>query len=207
MSLLNTAVGLFTIANPIGNLPIYLSFATGRRGEDLALARACALTVATTLLLACWLGPELLGFFGIRLGAFQAAGGLILLLIGLAMLRSQTSRMHHDSESEDRDQDSASRGIVPLGIPLMAGPGTMTLVIASPSATSLPGRLGLSGVVLVVSVLIYLVLAFGDRIGAHLSSSVLQVITKVMGLLLTAIAMEMLFSGLARTFPVLASSR
>ena len=89
----------------------------------------------------------------------------------------------------------------------MAGPGTMTLVIASPSATSLPGRLGLSGVVLVVSVLIYLVLAFGDRIGAHLSSSVLQVITKVMGLLLTAIAMEMLFSGLARTFPVLASSR
>lgn len=206
MSLLNTAVGLVTIANPIGNLPIYLSFTSGRRSEDLALARACALTVATTLLLACWLGPQLLGFFGIRLGAFQAAGGLIVLLIGLAMLRSQASRMHHDYESADRDQGSATRGIVPLGIPLMAGPGTMTLVIASPSASSLSGRLGLSGVVLVVSLLIYLVLAFGDRIGARLSSSVLQVITKVMGLVLTAIAMEMLFSGLARTFPVLATS-
>lgn len=172
MSLLNTGVGLVTIANPIGNLPIYLSFASGRRSEDLALARACALTVATTLLLACWLGPELLGFFGIRLGAFKAAGGLILLLIGLA-----------------------------------AGPGTMTLVIASSSASTVSDRLGLSGVVLVVSLLIYLVLVFGDRIGARLSSSVLQVITKVMGLLPTAIAMEMLFSGLARTIPVLASSR
>lgn len=134
MSIAATSVGLLLVANPVGNLPIYLSFTTGDRKSDLAIARICAVTVAVTLLVSDWLGNPLMRAFGISIGAFQAAGGLILLLIGLSMLRSQTSSIHHDPASVTRDADSALKGVVPLGIPLIAGPGSIALVLATPGS-------------------------------------------------------------------------
>ena len=89
MSLLNTGVAIFTIANPIGNLPIYLSFTNGDRRRDRAFARSASATFLVALLLSTWIGNGLLEFFGISRAAFQAAGGLIVVLIGLSMLRSQ----------------------------------------------------------------------------------------------------------------------
>jgi len=139
MSLLHTAVGIFTISNPIGNLPIYLSFTNGNKRQDRAIARSSALTMLIALLLATWLGNDLLGFFGIGRPAFQVAGGLIVVLIGLSMLHSEPSKVHHDPKSVERGQNSSVKGIVPLGNPLRAGPGTMTVVIADPSAASLGG--------------------------------------------------------------------
>lgn len=91
MSLLHTAVGIFTISNPIGNLPIYLSFTDGNRRKDRVIARSSAVTFLVSLMLATWLGNDLLGFFGISRPAFQVAGGLIVVLIGLSMLRSEPS--------------------------------------------------------------------------------------------------------------------
>ena len=90
MSLLHTAVGIFTIANPVGNLPIYLSF-TNKSTTGCSIARSAAFTFVIALLLSTWIGNGLLDFFGISQGAFQIAGGVIVTLIGLSMLRSQTS--------------------------------------------------------------------------------------------------------------------
>jgi multiple antibiotic resistance protein len=204
MTLAVTAVGMFLVANPIGNLPIYLSFTSGDRRRDLAIARSCALTVAITLLVSDWAGKALLRAFGISVEAFQAAGGLILLLIGLSMLRSETSAIHHDPDSVERDADSALKGVVPLGIPLIAGPGTIAVVLASPEAASLTGRAGLSVVILAISGLVYAIFAAGDRISSFLSTSTLQILTRIMGLLLSSIAVQMLFSGLGKGFPGLA---
>ena len=206
MSLLHAAVGIFTIANPIGNLPIYRSVPDGNKRKDRAIARSSAFTFLIALLLATWLGNDLLGFFGISRAAFQVAGGLIVVLIGLSMLRSEPSKVHHDPDSVDRDQNSAVKGIVPLGIPLLAGPGTLTLVIADPTAATFAGKLQLSLVVIILSVVVYLIFDAGDMLSSKISTSALQVLTKIMGLLLTAIAVQMLFSGLAAGFPVLKAS-
>ena len=203
MSLLHTAVGVFTIANPIGNLPIYLSFTNGNPRQDRAIARGAAFTFIIALLISTWIGNGLLEFFGISRGAFQIAGGVIVVLIGLSMLRSQTPPEHHDPESVARDQSSSVKGVVPLGIPLLAGPGTLTVVIADPLAASVSGRLGISVVVFLLGVVVYLIFAAGDRIASRISSSALQVLTKVMGLLLASIAVQMLFSGLKASFPLL----
>ena len=92
MSLLNTAIGIFTVANPIGNLPIYLSFTDGDQKTDKAIARNSAFTFLIALLLATWLGNDLLAIFGISQGAFQISGGLIVILIGLSMLRPNHQR-------------------------------------------------------------------------------------------------------------------
>ena len=206
MSLLHTAVGIFTIANPIGNLPIYLYFTNGNRRQDQAIARSAAFTFIIALLLSTWIGNGLLEFFGISRGAFQIAGGVIVVLIGLSMLRSQTPPEHHDPESLARDQSSSVKGVVPLGIPLLAGPGTLTVVIADPLAASLSGRLGISLVVLLLGVVVYLIFAAGDRIASRISSSALQVLTKIMGLLLTSIAIQMLINGFVSVFPSLSKA-
>lgn len=203
MSLLHTAVGIFTISNPIGNLPIYLSFTNGNKRQDRAIARSSAFTFLIALLLATWLGNDLLGFFGIGRPAFQVAGGLIVVLIGLSMLHSEPSKVHHDPASVERDKNSAVKGIVPLGIPLLAGPGTLTVVIADPSAATMGGKLSISVVVLVMTAVIYLIFNAGEMLSSKISASALQVLTKIMGLLLTAIAVQMLFSGLSAGFPVL----
>lgn len=204
MSLLNTGVAIFTIANPIGNLPIYLSFTNGDRRRDRAIARSASATFLMALLLSTWIGNGLLEFFGISRAAFQAAGGLIVVLIGLSMLRSQPAPEHHNPATEEADQDSPVKGIVPLGIPLLAGPGTLTVVIADPLAATLPGRLEISLLVLVLTALVFAIFVVGERLSSRVSASALQVLTKVMGLLLTAIAVEMLFSGFKAAFPVLA---
>ena len=206
MSLLHTAVGVFTIANPIGNLPIYLSFTNGNHRQDRAIARSAAFTFIIALLLSTWIGNGLLDFFGISRGAFQIAGGVIVALIGLSMLRSQTPPEHHDPESIARDQSSSVKGVVPLGIPLLAGPGTLTVVIADPLATSLSGRLGISLVVLMLGLVVYVIFSAGDRLASRISASALQVLTKVMGLLLTAIAIQMLINGLISVFPALSQA-
>lgn len=203
MSLLHTAVGIFTISNPIGNLPIYLSFTDGNRRKDRAIARSSAITFLISLMLATWLGNDLLGFFGISRSAFQVAGGLIVVLIGLSMLRSEPSKVHHDPESIERDQNSAVKGIVPLGIPLLAGPGTLTVVIADPNAASMGGKIGLSVVVLALTAVVYLIFEAGEMLSSKISASSLQVLTKIMGLLLTSIAVQMIFTGLRAGFPVL----
>ena len=204
MSLLNTGVAIFTIANPIGNLPIYLSFTNGERRRDRAIARSASATFLVALLLSTWIGNGLLEFFGISRAAFQAAGGLIVVLIGLSMLRSQPAPEHHNPATEEADQDSPVKGIVPLGIPLLAGPGTLTVVIADPLAATLPGRLESSLLILVLTALVFAIFVVGERLSSRISASALQVLTKVMGLLLTAIAVEMLFSGFKAAFPVLA---
>ena len=203
MSLLNTAVAIFTISNPLGNLPIYLSFTDGDKRRDRAIARSAAFTFIVAMLLAVFLGNALLEFFGISRGAFQAAGGVIVLLIGLSMLRSEPPKEHHDPKSVERDHDSAVKGVVPLGIPLLAGPGTLTVVIADPHATVGSGRFALSLVVLSLAGLIYLIFSLGELLAAKISTSALQVLTKVMGLLLSSIAVQMLFSGLRAAFPQL----
>ena len=204
MSLLNTGVAIFTIANPIGNLPIYLSFTNGERRRDRAIARSASATFLVALLLSTWIGNGLLEFFGISRAAFQAAGGLIVVLIGLSMLRSQPAPEHHNPATEEADQDSPVKGIVSLGIPLLAGLGTLTVVIADPLAATLPGRLEISLLVLVLTALVFAISVVGERLSSRISASALQVLTKVMGLLLTAIAVEMLFSGFKAAFPVLA---
>ena len=201
MSLLNTAIGIFTVANPIGNLPIYLSFIDGDQKTDRAIARNSAFTFLIALLLATWLGNDLLAIFGISQGAFQISGGLIVILIGLSMLRSKPPEEHHDPGSIDRDKDSSGKGIVPIGIPLLAGPGTLTVAIADPVSSSIDGKIALSIIVLILSLIIYLIFDASEMLSSKISASALQVLTKVMGIVLTSIAVQMLLDGLKISFP------
>jgi len=201
-ALVTFAVALITITNPIGNLAIFASLTTDRDdAEKKRIAAQSAIAVAVILVLVTWTGSFLLDIFSISVPAFETAGGLIILLLGLAMLHSQPSTMHHPAGDEESEQKQ-SVAIVPLAMPIVAGPGAITtIIVRTHSADTILDRVLVSVVCLVVALLLLLAFRFAAPIGRRLGTSGINVVTRIMGMVLSAIAIGMIASGLKQLFP------
>ncbi len=202
---------LIAILNPIGNTAIYIGMTSQlERKEQHKCAIHCALAVATILLLATWLGKYVLVAFGIPIEAFGTAGGLIVLLIAINMLRGQPHKpgYHtHVEEKTSRLKMSYAKitsikhqiAVVPLAIPIIAGPGAITKVIYRSSMThAINGRLIISAIVISASAIIGIILYFAPIIGRILGEYGMKIVTRIMGLMLAAIALNMLGSNLVK---------
>ncbi len=143
------------------------------------------------------MGPGLLGLFGISLQAFRIAGGLILLPLGLRLLEGQPVLQGSGLA------DDPAAAIVPIGVPLMAGPGTISLVVAeAPEAWA--GRLLVSLVICAMALGLFLFLLLTPRLRQWLGQTRERVLQRLMGLLITAVAVQILVNGLKGCFPILA---
>ena len=197
--------GIFSMMNPIGNLGIFAGMTADRsEAEARRIAWTCAAAVAITLLVVTWSGGLLLEFFGISIDSLRAAGGVIVLLIGLRMLFNNTDHTQTPQEAEEaKDRDSIA--VVPLAIPIIAGPGTMAVVlVAAQQHPSILGKGEISGVILALSAFTGLLMSFAAPIAKRLGESGIGVVTRVMGLVLAAIAMGLLAEGLKGMLPGLA---
>ncbi len=195
-------VSLIAILNPIGNSAIFLSLAGSRpRSEQIHISITCALTVAIVLLLSIWFGSEILHFFGLSVASIQGAGGLIVLLIGLSMVQGATNP---PQLTNGQESVTPSIGVVPLGIPLFTGPGAIALIIAQTQYADWQYRLISSGISLAIAVFVFLVLLASPALGRILRESGMKVVTRIMGLILTAIAFQMLAAALIQLLPGLA---
>jgi multiple antibiotic resistance protein len=202
MSLINTAVGLVALTDPIGVLPVVIEAANANPARVRRIGRLAATTFLVTLLLSCWWGQPLLDLFGISLPAFRIAGGLILLPYGLRLIDGialgSPPHLHADPE------DSQLLAVVPIGLPMLAGPGTISLVVAEAPAEPV-GRLVLSGVIAVLALVVFLVLASAIRLQRSLGELRVRLISRLMGVLIASVATQMLVSGLRESFPALAA--
>ena len=164
----------------------------------------CAIASAITLLLMAWAGQAFLDFFGLSVDTMRAAGGIIVLRIGLGMLSNQNQ--HASSPAEHQDlQSRASVGVVPLAIPIVAGPGTMaTVLVATQQNTQLLGTVEISVVIVVMAAATGLVFCFAAPLSKRLGAAGMGVVTRVMGMVLSAIAIGMLADGLNGLMPGLA---
>src|SRR5918996_1595973 len=127
---LRFAAALFAIMNPFGNIAIFLSITADRSAaERRRIATMTALAVLITLLVAAVLGEQILALFDITVGAFQIAGGIIILILALSMLQAQQSGVHHSPQEEDAGKAKDNPAVFPLAIPMIAGPGSMATVI------------------------------------------------------------------------------
>ncbi len=197
---------LFAVIDPLGCIPFFSGLTSGmdRRRKARVLGRALAVSFGV-LAVFTLLGQQLLHLFGITIDAFRIAGGVIFFGIGLDMLQSQPRRWRtgirrayaedhpHSEESPGGDDDPS---VTPLAIPLLAGPGSITTVmVLVPQG---PGGLGpvlVLGAVLAILVLTGGVLMGADTVLARLGSSGLRIIEKLMGLLLTVIAVQLIIDG------------
>lgn len=196
-------VGIFAILNPLGAIPIYLSLMADRSPEDMhRTAMKAAIAVAVILVLTVWAGDGLLIYFGIGMPAFRIAGGLLVLIIAIAMFGARTSPVRHTDAEQTAAEAKNDISVVPLAIPLLAGPGAISLTIVDAhQVVSLADKLVFSFGILAVSAIVWLVLRMAEPIGERLGTSGLNIATRVMGLILAAMAVQFMADGLRELFP------
>ena len=204
---------LFAIMNPLINLPIFLSMTNGYSVAD---QRRAALMILLYSAIMCAViavaGNQILGFFGISVDDFRLAGGIVLGGIALKMLNGETSASHtaalaHPGSAQEKPQLDAAENIAfyPMTFPMIVGPGTITaLVVFLGQANSAADKLTYGLVVAAVLLMLGLVLYFAADIGRHLSLTLRTIMSRLMGMILLAIAVEMMAAGAIKLLPGLA---
>ncbi len=204
----NFAAALFAITNPIGNLPIFLSYVgTEKRSVQRLLGLFLALTVFAAQVIFQLLGDGLLSFFGISMAAFRVAGGILLLLIGIQMVQGKREVSQSDLARQGGSDLGAAkllyqRVLVPLGIPIFVGPGAIgTAILFAGQADSGLTRLGLLMAALGVSLLTWGILNTAHWLERLLGNLGLVILGRLFGLVLGAIGVQFIFAGLAEAIP------
>lgn len=201
-------ISLLVILDPFMALPIFLELTRKHTiQERRRVANIATLAVIIVLFIAALSGEKLLQWMGTSLGSFRVGGGIVLLLMALAMLRAEADRVRTSPDEEINAAQRASIAVVPIAIPLMAGPGAMGNVIIAMQRSTAPYHswLILGGIVL-VGLILWLVLRLAEPIGKALGDMGLNILNRVLGLLLASIAVEMMANGLRQLFPLLTGS-
>ena len=195
-------ISLFAIIDPIGIIPIIIAFTAGMTAQKRErVGRMASLSVLVILLAALLLGEAILEFFGISIHSFRTAGGILLLLMSITMLIGNKPTMAPD----DIDGDATSSvAIVPLSTPLLAGPGAISTVILDAHKGSNVGHYSVMALVLVaLSLTVWLTFLIAPWVSQRLGKIGSNIVTRLMGLLLAAIAVEFIAGGLRGLFPAL----
>ncbi|MEJ2592530.1 MAG: MarC family protein [Candidatus Thiodiazotropha sp.] len=203
---LHSLIGMLVIVNPLLAVPAFTVLTGGEDPvERRATANQAAMTVAVVLTLSVLGGQAVLRFFGVGIPAFQVGGGVLILLMAIAMLHARMSGARHTDEEAAEAQAKEQVGVVPLGIPLLAGPGSIsTAIIYAHNGGGWPDLLVLVLEVWLVSALVWLSLRLGDRVAQILGTTGINIATRIMGLILAAIAVGFITNGLKQLLPGLA---
>ncbi len=203
---LTSFVALLAIVNPIGIVPIFLTLTSGDSENDRRhTAHLSALSVGIILLLAAFAGEAILGFFGIGLPSFRVGGGILVLLMAISMLQAKQSRLRQSPSEAEYAEDKENVAVVPLAIPLMAGPGAISLaIIHGHQAVSLQNKFMLGGSIVAVALVALVSLSLAKPIGKALGVTGLNIATRIMGLILASIGVQMIAQGLLILLPGLA---
>jgi len=207
---LKPLVTLLAIVNPLAIVPFFIHYTQGfsqeqRRKTIWISSLSCFIVIAVSALA----GLHILDFFGISLASFQVGGGMLLLTSALNMLNAQPaeakSNTHEFEDGAEKAAMGASIAVVPLTIPLLTGPATMsTVVIYAEKAKSLLQLGTLVGYGVVIAMATALCFALAQPIARVLGKTGINVMTRLMGLILAALAVEVMSDGLTKLFPALA---
>lgn len=198
--MINLYLAIFMICSPCSAIPALLSLTEGRSvKERKRVAIISCSTVAFILIGVVWAGDPVMSFFGIRLATFQVAGGIILFLLALSMLHGEVSKM---KQSPEDLQDRESVEIVPLAIPLMAGPGAISaVVLVAGKFSSIKDHVYLSMCMLFVAATLCFCLYFASFLEKKLGKTGLKLINRIGGLVIAVIAVDTCSRGLLELFP------
>ena len=209
MDLLKPLIALLAIVNPIGVLPFFIHFTTNfSREQRRQTIRVSALTAFLVVALSALAGAHIIGFFGISIASFQVGGGMLLLISALQMLNAQPaeSKPSDVAEGQQKADAGASIAVVPLTIPLLTGPATIsTMVIYAERTSRWWEQAVLMGYGVVVGVATYAAFTASGRIARLIGPTGINVMTRLMGLILAALAVEIMADGLTSLFPVLST--
>jgi multiple antibiotic resistance protein len=195
--LMKLTLALVAIVDPIAGIPMFLS----TTAHDTAQARhrtagVVAITVFCVLTVAALIGTEVLRFFGISIPTFLIGGGILLLLMAISMLQAKESGM--------RQTPDEAVAVVPLGIPLLAGPGAIsTMIIATHQSPGILHHFMLLIPAAITALAVWFCFLAATRISGRLGRTGINIISRVMGLIIAAIGVEFMYRGIIELFPKL----
>lgn len=199
-------IALIALVNPLGVLPMFISLTQDfTPAQKQRAIRTAAFTVALVIGTCALLGEQIIKFFGISTASLQVAGGLLILLMSLSMLNAQPSGAKTTAEERDEAEHKDTIGVVPLGIPLLTGPGAMsTVIVLAGKSHHASDYVALIGSGVVIAALVWLTLQMAQPIARVMGRTGINIATRIMGLLVAAVAVEFIVEGLKTMLPALA---
>jgi multiple antibiotic resistance protein len=201
--ILKKTITLFALVGPVTMVPIFLAISEGLdRPQRLRFARTIGLSVTVALLVATFLGMPLLGILGVSLGAMKVGGGIIVLLLAIAMVLGQETSFKGLPRSSD-GMEPGEVSIVPLAVPLLAGPAAFSYVMGNGEWHGYADLAHVLLPILFVGAACWITFRIACHQGAMIRRSTLDIVERVGGFILAAMAVEMIAGGLRSLFPVL----
>lgn len=201
---ISTFMGFFAIMNPIANTPVFVGLTAGfSNAERRKTAFKAVLTAFVIIALFSFLGNIIFKLFGITLFAFKLAGGVLLFFVGFDLLQGKQSSVHHPSGESgvDNKVDKTDVAISPLALPILAGPGTISTAMNFVGSSNDPLHISIVVACFALLCLItYTMFVSGNWLIEKMGAELVKVITRIMGLILTVIAAQMLIEGVKGAF-------
>jgi len=202
MQLVLIFTSIFFIVDPFAVIPSFLAMTVrDSPAQRRVLARRGAWTCAITLTLFALGGSMIFTIFGITIGAFKIAGGVLMGLNALDMVQARRSQQRETAVETAEGIQKEDIGILPLGVPMLAGPGAIsTVMVLALGAKTLAATVAVYVSIVVTSVLTYVVLSAASLVERRLGQTGMRILTRLMGLVLLAIAVQFILDGIKSTF-------
>jgi multiple antibiotic resistance protein len=208
MDFIKTFVTLLALVDPLAIVPFFISLTAAQtKGERLRTMQVASVAVPTVIAVTALLGDRIIGILGISVPGFQVGGGIIMLLMALSMMNASLGATRNTAEETTEAESRASIAVVPLTIPLLTGPATIsTVIIYANRAKHWWEYAGIIGSGIIIGLLTYLCFRLSGKIAKVMGVTGINIATRVMGLLLAALAAEFIISGIVEMVPALQKS-
>jgi len=205
MDAFKTFISLLALVNPLGAIPFFIGFTlTNTRHERQRIIRMASITVALVIAITTLVGQQVIAFFGISVSSFQVGGGIIMLLMAISMINAQPGGTKTTPEETVEGEEKENIAVVPLAIPLLTGPGTIsTVIIYADKADSIWQTTSLVVSGILIGLITFAALSAAFPISRVLGRTGINVATRLMGLMLAALSVELIVDGLGAMLPAL----
>lgn len=202
-AVLKMLISLFAVVNPIGTTPMFLAMTEDEPALRKRTSRLAAITCTVALAVSALAGEQILSVFGISVSSFRVVGGILFLYMAMDMLNVRPSRTKYTPEERSEAADRGQIAFVPLGIPMLAGPGAISTVLLYMNETkdTTGQKLLVFGVIAVTGLLVWIALSLASPLGKLLGTTGTNILTRLMGLIVGAIGVEYLVGGLKQLLP------
>lgn len=195
--------GLIAVLNPVGAVPIFISLTDEHDDIDRRqTARVTAFTVAIVLIVVTFTGKALLNFFGISIASFQVGGGILILLMAISMMNAKQPGSKNIAEETSEALNRSSLAVVPMAIPILTGPGTIsTMILYSDQSNHFQHHLILASFGILMGIFILTVLTLAPKITKLLGKTGINIVMRIMGLIMASLGVEFIAKGTLALFP------
>ena len=205
MDLLKSFISLLALINPVGAVPFFLSLTAQQTDDERRRTiRIASVSVFCVMTVTALLGQQIINFFGISVGSLEVGGGIIMLLMAINMLNAQIGNTRSTPEERHEAELKDNIAVVPLAIPLLTGPGSIsTVTIYAANSRHWYERAGLVAIGAALAFLCFVAMRLAEPIANWIGRTGINIATRLMGLMLSALAVEFIVNGLRALLPAL----